>query len=171
MPNNIFSINRKIRYRRENRKGRIRNDIKLYGGEVLRSDEMKKAFEQPHHKWSTVGEHTMRVTLTSVLICYALRKLHIRVSIPAVVIGALCHDLGIIGRYEKYSSNRECAKKHPKDSVEIAKNIVYELPDKTEEIIERHMWPIGQCKPPNSIECAVVSVSDKYNAVKDIVKR
>ena len=44
------------------------------------------------------------------------------------------------------------------------------MPDKTEDIIERHMWPAGHTKAPNSIEGFVVSVADKYNAVKDLVK-
>lgn len=44
------------------------------------------------------------------------------------------------------------------------------MPEKTEEIIERHMWPLGESEAPNSIEGVVVSVADKYSAVKDIVK-
>lgn len=103
------------------------------------------------------------------MLCYALRKLKINVSIPAVVIGALCHDLGILGRGEKYDSKKECSREHPKESVEVARVLVDELPEKTEDIIERHMWPVGDSKAPNSIEGAVVSVADKYNAVKDIV--
>ncbi len=163
------SLHRQIKERREDRQIRIRNDIHLYGDAVLDSDEMRAAFDQQHHKWSTVGEHTIRVALTSVLICYVLRKLHIKVSIPAVVIGSLCHDLGIIGRSEKYANNRECLIGHPKDSVEIARELVDELPEKTEAIIERHMWPIGPAKRPNSIEGAVVSVADKYASIKDII--
>ena len=63
----------------------------------------------------------MRVTLASVFICYALRKMNINVNIPAVVIGALCHDLGILGRHEKYSSSKECSAEHPKDSMSCLK--------------------------------------------------
>jgi hypothetical protein len=32
------------------------------------------------------------------------------------------------------------------------------------------MWPAGDTKAPDSIEGAVVSVADKYSAVKDLVK-
>lgn len=163
------TIHKQIREKREDRKERIRNDLELYGGDVLQSEEMQQAFEQKHHQRSTVGEHTLRVAASSVMICYALRKLKINVSIPAVVIGALCHDLGILGRGEKYDSKKECSREHPKDSVEVAKELVDDLPEKTEDIIERHMWPIGDSKAPNSIEGAVVSVADKYNAVKDVV--
>ncbi len=164
------TIHRQIREKRENRKDRIKDDLMHYGNDVLQSEEMKKAFEQTHHQWSTVGEHTFRVAFSSVMICYALRKLNIKVSIPAVVIGALCHDLGILGRNEKFSSARECSIEHPKESVEVARGLVSDMPDKTEDIIERHMWPIGESEAPNSIEGVVVSVADKYSAVKDLVK-
>lgn len=164
------TIHKQIREKRENRKDRIKDDLMLYGNEVLQSEEMKKAFEQTHHQWSTVGEHTLRVAFSSVMICYALRKLNIKVSIPAVVVGALCHDLGILGRSEKFSSAKECSREHPKDSVEVARGIVGEMPEKTEDIIERHMWPAGESEVPNSIEGVVVSVADKYSAVKDLVK-
>ena len=164
------TVHRQIREKRENRKARIRQDVERYGGEVLSSDEMKHAFDQTHHILATVGEHTLRVTMSSVMLCYALRKLKINVSIPAVVIGSLCHDLGMLGRGDKFQSLKESNSEHPKESVEIAKEIVGELPPKTEDIIERHMWPLGDSKAPNSIEGAIVSVADKYNAVKDIVK-
>lgn len=163
-------MHKQIREKREDRKDRIKQDLELYGDEVLQSEEMKQAFEQTHHQWSTVGEHTFRVAFTSVMICYALRKLNIKANIPAVVVGALCHDLGILGRKEKYSSAKECSIEHPKDSVEVARGLIDELPDKTEDIIERHMWPAGQSKIPNSLEGFVVSVADKYSAVKDLVK-
>ena len=164
------TIHKQIREKREDRKDRIKGDLMLYGNDVLQSEEMKKAFEQTHHQWSTVGEHTFRVAFSSVMICYALRKLNIKVSIPAVVVGALCHDLGILGRSEKFSSARECSREHPKDSVEVAKSLVSDMPEKTEDIIERHMWPAGETEAPNSIEGLVVSVADKYSAVKDLVK-
>lgn len=164
------TIHRQIREKRENRKERIRNDIELYGGDVLHSEEMKQAYEQTHHMWSTVGEHTLRVAMSSVMICYALRKLNIKVNIPAVVIGSLCHDLGMLGRGEKYSSKKESHREHPKESVSVARDIVDDLPEEAEGIIEQHMWPIGDSKAPDTIESAVVSVADKYAAVKDLVK-
>lgn len=164
------TIHRQIREKRENRKERIRNDIELYGGDVLRSEEMTQAYEQTHHLWSTVGEHTLRVAMSSLMICYALKKLNIKVNIPVVVIGSLCHDLGMLGRSEKYSSNKESHREHPKESVSVAKDLLEELPEGAEGVIEQHMWPLGDSKAPDSIESAVVSVADKYTAVKDLVK-
>ena len=162
------TMHRQIREKREDRKERVRNDVDLYGKEVLSSDEMAEAYEQTHHMLSTVGDHTIRVALSSVMICYALRKLHIKVNVPAVVIGSLCHDLGILGRSGKYSSAKECSREHPVDSVKVAREIVSDMPEGTEDIIERHMWPAGQSKAPNSVEGMVVSVADKYAAVRDL---
>lgn len=164
------TMHKQIREKREDRKERIKNDLERYGDEVLNSDEMKEAFQQTHHQWSTVGEHTLRVAFTSVMISYALKKLKIKVSVPAVVIGALCHDLGILGRKEKFSSAKEMSREHPKESVAVAKELVGDMPEKTEDIIERHMWPAGQSKAPNSIEGVIVSAADKYSAVKDLIK-
>lgn len=163
------TIHRQIREKREDRKERIRSDLELYGADVLQSDEMKQAYDQTHHKWSTLGEHTMRVAMSSVMICYALRKLHIKVNVPLVVIGALCHDLGMLDR-GRFSSMKESNLEHPKESVSVAKDILKDLPEEAESIIERHMWPIGESEAPDSLEGAIVSVADKYNAVKDIVK-
>lgn len=164
------TINKQIKEKREKRKERIQKDINRYGKKILESEQMKQAYEQTHHQWATVGEHTLRVTATSVLICYALKKLNIKANVPAVVVGALCHDLGILGRDKKYSSSKECSKEHPVDSVKVARELVPGLSDKSADIIERHMWPVGESKVPNSIEGVVVSVADKYSAVKDLVK-
>lgn len=156
--------------RSEERKAQMRRDLVLYGDKILKSDEMRQAFRQKHHTLSTVGEHTMRVAMTSLAICYALKKLHVRTDIQAVVTGSLSHDLGILGRNEKFSSSRECSRQHPEDSAELAEKLLGELPQKTSDIITRHMWPVGKSKPPNSLEAAIVSTADKIAAVEDFVE-
>ena len=148
----------------------VNKDLERYGKAVLRSDIMRKAFKQRHHLRSTVGDHTMRVARASVRLGRTLEKLHVRVNMRAVVIGSLCHDLGIIGRKEKYSSVMECYKKHPSDSVEVAKELLDELPEKIEDIIQSHMWPLRLNKRPGTIEGFIVSAADKYASVEDLIK-
>ena len=167
---NKLTVRDRMKIRKDIRRDCVWDELHMYGSEVIASDEMHKAFEQKHHMCSTVGEHTLRVAVSSVLICHVLRRLRINVDIPAVVVASLCHDLGMIGREEKYSSNRDCHRNHPKESVRVARRLVDNMPDKAEAIIERHMWPARGSKAPNSIEGIVVSVADKYNAVKDLVK-
>ncbi len=156
--------------KKEARREEIREELERYGSEILQSEEMQQAFRQRHHTLSTVGAHTMRVAATSLAICYALKKLKIKTDIPAVVKGSLCHDLGILGRNEKFHSSGECSRQHPVDSVEIARQLTGELSDKTQDIIAHHMWPVGKSKPPRSLEAAIVSAADKIAAVTDFVE-
>ena len=155
---------------REKQKEKIRNELERYGNEIMNSDEMQEAFRQTHHLRSTVGDHTQRVAEKSLAICHALEKLHIRTDIPAVVKGSLCHDLGILGREEKYGSGRECYRQHAADSVEVARKLVDDLPGKTEDIIRNHMWPTPGNKMPNSLEATIVSVADKAASVEDFLR-
>ena len=150
------------------RRLRARKDLHRYGSDILESEELKQAYLQTHHRWSTVGEHTLQVAVTSLLICYALKRVHINTSVEDVVVGSLCHDLGILDRTVKYKNNRECGREHPIDSVKVAKHLVPDLTDRSKDIIERHMWPIGG-KLPNSKEGVIVSIADKYCAVRDFV--
>ncbi len=160
---------RKISWQQIIKKNQVREDLSKYGSEILDSEKMNSAYFQTHHTWSTVGEHTLRVAAASLFICYALRMIHIQADIPSVVKGSLCHDLGILGRYEKYNGNRECSIKHPVESVGIARELAADLSEKTADIIERHMWPAGHSKAPNSLEAVIVSAADKYAAVEDII--
>ena len=117
-----------------------------------------------------MGEHIQRVAEKSLAICYVLDRLHIRTDIPAVVAGSLCHDLGILGRDEKYGSEKECYRRHPADSLAVARRLMPALPEKTPDIIERHMWPGAGSRVPNSLEAFVVSLADKAAAAEDFIR-
>ncbi len=158
------------RKERVSRRERVDDDIERYGGDLLRSEVMRKAFAQKHHLRSTVGDHTLRVTRTGVNISHVLQKLHIPVDVRSVVVGSLCHDLGIIGRHQKYTTVRECYRRHPDDSAEVARELLPDLPEKTEKIIRRHMWPVMRSRIPDSIEGFVVSAADKYCSVVDLIR-
>lgn len=161
---------KRLREKRKKKKEKIRNDLERYGGGILHSDEMEQAYSQTHHTRSTVAEHSQRVAEKSLAICYALDRLHIRTDIPAVVTGSLCHDLGMLGRDEKYDSNRECYRRHPADSIEIARKLVKDMPEKTPDIIQHHMWPSPGSEAPHSLEGFIVSAADKAAAVEDFIR-
>ncbi len=154
----------------QDQRKKIDSEIEYYGRDILNSEMMRKAFDQTHHLRSTVGEHTMRVTRAGVKLCHALEKLHIPVDVEAVVVASLCHDLGILDRDSKYSSTAECYKNHAEESVMIAKEMIPDLPEKAEEIIRRHMWPLHIGRVPNSVEAIVVTAADKYTSVVDLFK-
>ena len=149
-------------------KERVKEEIHQYGDDVLHSDRFREALRQRHHLSSSVGEHTLRVTATSLRLSHALEHIGVYSDTKSIVRGALCHDLGILGREQKYRSSRHCCVQHPKDSVSVAKEFYPELDEKTEKIIRRHMWPLGG-KAPRSREEVIVSLSDKYASVKDLL--
>ena len=150
---------RPMRNRRKKRKEIIQNDLDRFGSGILASDEMRSAFQQTHHTRSTLGEHTRRVAERSLAICHALEKLRIHTDIPAVVAGSLCHDLGILDRDEKFDSEQECFRQHPAASVETARKLMDDLPDKAEDIIRHHMWPTAGSEAPRSLEGVIVSTA------------
>ncbi len=138
-----------------------------YGREIMDSEEFQSAFCQIHHMRTTVAEHSINVAVISILLCLVLAKLHCAVDLQAVVQAALCHDLGILGREEKYHSNYQCCRQHPVDSVEVAKRILGDYDDKTLKIIETHMWPARPGRP-HSLEGYVVTLADKYAAIREV---
>ena len=149
---------------------RIAADISAYGKEVIDSELFRKAFAQKHHTNTTVGEHTLNVTAAALRMCYALEKTGLRLDKRAVTIGALCHDLGIIGRYEKFENNRICCRLLPIDSVRISRKLVPEIDHKTEEIIRCHMWPLNGWMP-TSAEGYLITVADKYSSIRELLYR
>ena len=150
-------------------KDKIKAELERYGGAILDSEEMRLASGQTHHTRSTVAEHTRRVAENSLAICHALKRLGIAADEKAVVEGALCHDLGILGRDEKYVNEKECCRRHPADSVEVARRLLDDLTEKTRDIIEHHMWPVAGSGRPGHLEGFIVSAADKAAAVEDII--
>lgn len=138
-----------------------------YGREIMDSEEFQSAFCQIHHMRTTVAEHSVNVAVISILLCLVLTKMHRAVDLRAVVQAALCHDLGILGRENKYHSNYQCCQQHPVDSVETARRILREYDDKTLQIIETHMWPARPGRP-SSLEGYIVTLADKYAAIREV---
>ncbi len=139
--------------------------LQRYGSDIMNSPEFRAGYKQIHHHHSTVAEHSIYVAFFCVMIALTLKKFNISTKISMLVETALCHDLGIIGRDDKYDNNHECYKQHPMDSTEIARVLMTEYDDKTEEAISRHMWPLFKpLKTPTSLEGAIITVADKVAA-------
>ncbi len=127
---------------------------------IMTSSCFLRAMEQPHHGNTTVGRHSIEVKDFSLAICRALARKEIVTDERSVLIAALCHDLGMVGRYEKYRNNLECCFRHPVDSVEEARKLYPEMDSATEDIIRNHMWPLAVHRP-RSLEGYIVSLADK----------
>lgn len=144
-------------------------DVNSMGRDILDSEEFARALEQTHHDKTTVGNHSMEVACIALSLSRRLRALHISVNEKAVVRGALCHDLGILGRYDKYSNNFVSLQKHPGDSVVTAAKLLGELTKVEKDIIAHHMWPVTLV-PPRHKEAILVNVADKISSIREVIR-
>ena len=141
--------------------------VRTYGAEIHDSPEFQSAMAQKHHHVTTVGNHSLGVAYTSVKICRFLNAMHIKTDTESMVRGALCHDLGIVGRYEKFSNDLVCWRRHPKESCEVAGKLLGDLNRREKDIISHHMWPTTPV-PPRCREGYVIVLADKYGAVREV---
>ena len=144
--------------------------IRKYGNDILASKEFKKARRQIHHHRTTVASHSVRTAIAGLKICLALRKIGINVDTRMVVRTALLHDLGMVGRNERYRNNYECCVKHPENSASISKQICPDLDEKSLAAIESHMWPLST-RIPRTKEALVLCMADKVSSVEDLIKK
>ena len=141
--------------------------VEQYGKKILESEDFRRGYGQVHHGNTSVAQHSLDVAQAAVLLCRKFQERGYQPDERTVVIGALCHDLGILGRHEKYSNFVECCFRHPLDSVKTARKIFPDLDDKTAKAISRHMFPMT-ILPPTSLEGAIVSLADKYVSIKSL---
>lgn len=144
----------------------IRRLLEEYGEEILESEEFQKAYQQKHHKIMTVADHSLGVAIISLKICRLLEKLHIDIHERELIISALCHDLGILDRDEKYKNNLECCSQHPRDSIDIVRSLTGEENRRVEDSIRRHMWPLT-LHPPKYREGFILTAADKISSAME----
>ena len=153
--------------RREAERKNAYSDVFHYGKDIVETDIFKKALAQTHHKKTTVGDHSACVAVIALRMCRRLNRRVCHLDERRVVLAALTHDLGIVGRHEKYSNNLETYIRHPSDSAKIAMRLLPEMNKKFYRTISRHMFPLT-ILPPTSIEGIIISIADKMASVKDI---
>lgn len=150
----------------------MRSLLYEYRGDILGSGEFQRAFGQTHHKCMTVADHSLGVCVICLYICLVLKKIHISVHVRDLTVAALCHDLGIMGRYEKYRSNFECCGRHPVDSLDCIRELIgeEEYNDIIENSVRCHMWPLTPL-PPRYREGIILTTADKVSAVMERLGR
>ena len=118
--------------------------------------EMKN-FKQ--HYNTSCYDHCVNVAYISYKICKKL-KLDYKETVRA----AMLHDLFLYDWRKRQDGRKGLhAFTHPKTSLENAKKL-FELSEKEQDIILKHMWPLT-VKLPKYPESYVVTVADKYSAI------
>lgn len=137
-----------------------------YGRHILESEYFAKAGKQTHHIKSDVASHSINTALFCVLVYKLFSLLNIKLNLEVLIVAALAHDIGILGRKEKFSTGHECITEHPVCSVDAIKEIEPDTDKRVCDAISSHMYPLGGNRP-NSREGWVLTFADKYAACTD----
>ena len=142
-------------------------DIYVYGKKVIQSDIFRSSFYQQHHYITTVGEHTLHVALFALESAYRMMERGYHINISNVVLACLCHDLGIMGRHEKFKNDIVCCYLYTIHSVVIAQQLIPDLPVVVRTAIARHMFP-SMPIPPFSMTGYLLIKGDKLSTYYEL---
>ena len=163
-----MSYRQKKEIRKHVRDAVISRDIIYYGSPVLHSDAFHRAFSETHHLRGSVSDHSLTVCIATVRICLFLQKAVFRINEKDLIQASLCHDLGMIGRSDKYRRRTEAWHSHPADSVAIARELLPDLSENAVSMIRTHMWPVSGSFP-RSREAVILNAADKFASSADWV--
>lgn len=141
-------------------------EIRSHGDPILQSEAFHRATMETHHIHGTVSDHTLTVCAVSVRMARLLKKAGLSVNEKDLINASLCHDLGMIGREEKFKSRKIAWKAHPEESIKVAKELVPDLSPNAEDMIRTHMWPVSG-PHPHSREARILNIADKIASVAD----
>lgn len=142
--------------------------VRAIGREVYACPIFEKGWQQVHHKGTTVAIHSEHVAVIALWLAEHTKK---TVNEHDLVLGALCHDLGIIDRHEKFKSQMETFTRHPKDSVVIARALLGDKFNPTiEDMIRYHMWPLTRIIP-KTVEGRIIVMADKICSAQETGRR
>lgn len=142
--------------------------VRAIGREVYACPIFEKGWQQVHHKGTTVAMHSEHVAVIALWLAEHSKK---PVDEESLVLGALCHDLGIIDRHKKFKSQMATFTKHPGDSVVIARALLGDKFNPTiEDMIRYHMWPLTRIMPKTA-EGRILVMSDKICSAQETGER
>ena len=128
----------------------------------LEHDPQVRRMEQyTQHKGNPTLRHCHDVAVTSFRMA---QRLGWRIDETAMARGALLHDFHLYTREKK---DWKHLFRHPRLALRNAENL-FELNDKEKNIITSHMWPLTALHPPKSREALLVTLADKYCALREM---
>ena len=149
---------------------RDRIDAEIYktGAALIDSDFFQSSKNQIHHGRTTLYDHVIDVARVAVRLCNECSLRQKKVDRRSVILAALCHDLGMIGRDEKYANNSEACRIHPIESARLAKEYFPDISETALSAIRKHMWPLVPTMPTTREEWLVIR-ADKKASIDDYV--
>ena len=138
-----------------------------YLEDLLRDPRILKMQEYEQHETSNSLEHCIHVARMSFALA---EKLHVSIDEETLAVGALLHDYYLYDIRESGLSDYGHGTKHPKTALDNAMKD-FDLGPKEQNIIRSHMWPLTLFHYPKYREAWLVSMADKYCAVKEMYGR
>lgn len=132
--------------------------------DLMLFDKVKQMEQYIQHGNTTCLQHCIAVAYYS----YAVFKImHLPFDEDSLIRGALLHDFFLYDWHEKDDSHRWHGFSHPKTALKNAEEY-YELTQKENNIIVRHMWPLT-LTPPKCREAWMICMVDKVCSLFETV--
>ncbi|HHT56510.1 MAG TPA: HD domain-containing protein [Herbinix luporum] len=130
------------------------------------SDVVKQMDNYIQHGTTTTLEHCENVAWISYLIN---EKLHLNADEKKLVEAAMLHDLYLYDWHDGDPSRKTHGFDHPEIAcINAVKN--FDVPEKVQEAIRSHMWPLTITKIPKSKEALIICFADKYCALIETIR-
>ena len=132
--------------------------------EMENNPDVCKMKEFSQHNGTSTFVHCKNVAIYSY---YLSQKLGWDIDEEALVKGAMLHDYYLYNTSEMTMSDYQHGTQHPQLALDNAQKR-FNLTRKEKNIIRSHMWPLTLTHVPESREALLVSVADKYCAVREM---
>ena len=133
-------------------------------GELERDPHVRQLKKYRQHRGNTTFRHCRSVAVSSFRLA---QRLGWRIDEDALARGAMLHDFHLYTRQERHIGFLRHAFDHPGRACRNAEK-VFRLSGKERNIIESHMWPLTPFPLPRSKEALLVTLADKYCALREM---
>lgn len=143
--------------------------INEHAKDILESENFQSTRNHTQHGSIPVHRHCIDVAKQSIIFSKALK---LKVNERELVRGALLHDYFLYDWHDiTFKEMREGLHgyRHPQKAFDNAAK-EYELSEREEDIIKKHMWPLTLTKIPRYRESWLVTMADKYCSTLETLK-
>ncbi len=131
--------------------------------DMMNDEDVLSMQQLPRHgKESNCLDHSLAVAYLSFLVCKKLKW-----DYKAAARAGLLHDFAL-GEWERENKSINRLWNHPHQALKNAQER-YDISEKEEDIIVKHMWPLTMSLPRYK-ESFVVSLADKYCATMEMFR-
>lgn len=133
--------------------------------DMLSKTSLEKTKYFLQHGETSVYDHSTHVAYVSYKIAL---KINATKNLESLIIGALFHDYFLYDWHDKKKETRFHGVMHPYRAYKNISSEI-EIDDISKDIILKHMFPLTLL-PPLYIESWIVTVADKWCAIKEILR-